>query len=202
MTSLNNPQISFEPIKELLGRNGLAAENIEKIITVLKPLKIKKGNVFSEVGKRTDKLGILIDGLLVAKYEKDNSTDEIISRFYYSPKNIIVASFESFYSDTKANETIEALEDSYLVVINKEDLYNLYKDVLEMNRIGRQLAEQSYILALQRIHQLQAMNVEERLEDFYRCHPELVNRVKVQHLCSYIGTNRNALSKFAAKRRK
>ena len=90
MTSLNNPQISFEPIKELLGRNGLAAENIEKIITVLKPLKIKKGNVFSEVGKRTDKLGILIDGLLVAKYEKDNSTDYfkvlLFTKKYYRSK--------------------------------------------------------------------------------------------------------------------
>jgi CRP-like cAMP-binding protein len=202
MSPLLNLQNTLGPIKELLGKNGIPTENIERIIEVLKPLKLKKEDVFSQAGKHANKLGILIEGLLVAKYEKKNSTDEIVSRFYYSPRNVIVGSFESFYSGTKANETIEALEDSYIVTISREDLYNLYNLVPEMNKIGRQLAEESYILALQRIHQLQAMNVKERLEDFYRCHPELANRIKVQHLCSYIGTNRNALSKLAAKRRK
>ena len=202
MTTPKNFHNTLNPIKELLGKNGLPTESIEKIIAVFKPLKLKKGDVFSETGKRTDKLGILIDGLLVAKYEKNNSADEIISRFYYSPRNIIVASFESFYSGTKANETIEALEDSYLVVINKENLYKFYNEVPEMNKIGRQLAEESYIQALQRIHQLQAMSVRERLEDFYNCHSEIANRIKVQHLCSYIGTNRNALSRLTAKRKK
>lgn len=202
MSNIQSLQNNLVPIKELLGKNGIATDNIEKITAVLKPLKLKKGQVFSQTGKRTDKLGILIEGLLIAKYEKSNSENEIISRFYYSPRNIIVASFESFYSGDKSNETIEALEDSYLTTISREDLYNLYNQIPEMNKIGRQLAEQSYILALQRIHQLQGMNVEERLEDFYQCHPELANRIKVQHICSYIGTNRNALSKFAAKRRK
>lgn len=197
-----NLQNTLKPIKELLGKNGIATDNIEKIISALKPMKLKKGDVFSQPGKRADKLGILVNGLLIAQYEKVTSATEIVSRFYYSPRNIIVASFESFYSGNKSNETIEALEDSYLTTISRDDLYNLYNEIPEMNKIGRQLAEESYILALQRIHQLQAMNVEERLEDFYRCHPELANRVKVQHLCSYIGTNRNALSKFAEKRRK
>lgn len=202
MSTQQNSQNTLTPIKELLGKNGIATNNIEKIISVLKPLKLKKGEVFSQSGKRTDKLGIMVDGLLIAKYERSNSINEIVSRFYYSPRNIIVASFESFYSGNKSNETIEALEDSYLTTISRDDLYSLYNEIPEMNKIGRQLAEQSYILALQRIHQLQGMNVEERLEDFYRCHPELANRIKIQHLCSYIGTNRNALSKFAAKRRK
>ncbi len=202
MSNIQSLQNTLVPIKELLGKNGIAIDNIEKILAVLKPLKLKKGQVFSQTGKRIDKLGILIEGLLIAKYEKTNSENEIISRFYYSPKNIIVTSFESFYSGYKSNETIEALEDSYLTTISREDLYNLYNEIPEMNKIGRQLAEQSYILALQRIHQLQGMNVEERLEDFHRCHPELANRIKIQHLCSYLGTNRNALSKFAAKRRK
>lgn len=197
-----NLQNTLKPIKELLGKNGIATDNIEKIISALKPMKLKKGDVFGQTGKRAEKVGILVNGLLIAKYEKVTSATEIVSRFYYSPRNIIVASFESFYSGNKSNETIEALEDSYLTTISRDDLYNLYNEIPEMNKIGRQLAEESYILALQRIHQLQAMNVKERLEDFYRCHPELANRVKVQHLCSYIGTNRNALSKFAEKRRK
>lgn len=200
MISKKNLQNSLDPIKALLGKNGIATHNIEKIISVLSPLKLKKGEVFSQAGKRADKLGILIDGLLAAKYEKSDSIQEIISRFYYSPRNIIVASFESFYSGKKSNETIEALEDSYLTTISQDDLEDLYNEIPEMNRIGRQLAEESYILALQRIHQLQAMNGKERLEDFQRSYPELANRVKIQYLCSYLGMNRNALSRLMRKK--
>lgn len=202
MTTLKNLQNTLDPIKELLGKNGITTNNIEKIISVLKPLKLKKGDVFSQSGKRTDKLGILVDGLLIAKYERSNSANEIVSRFYYSPRNIIVASFESFYSRNKANETIEALEDSYLTIISREDLYNFYDQIPEMNKIGRQMAEESYILALQRIHQLQAMNAKERLEDFQQSYPELANRIKIQYLCSYLGMNRNALSRLMGKKRK
>jgi CRP/FNR family transcriptional regulator, anaerobic regulatory protein len=195
-------QNKLTSIKELLGKNGIATANIEKIIAVLKPMILKKGEVFNKIGKRADKLGILIEGLLIAKYENASSADDIISRFYYSPRNIIVASFESFYSGNKSNETIEAVEDSYLTVINREDLYSLYNQIPEMNKIGRQLAEESYILALQRIHQLQAMNAKERLENFQQCHPELANRIKIQHLCSYLGVNRNALSRLMGEKRK
>lgn len=202
MAVQQNLQNALDPIKELLGRNGIGTNNIEKIISVLKPLKLKKGDVFSQVGKRTDKLGILVSGLLVAKYESSNSTNEIVSRFYYSPRNTIVASFESFYSGKKANETIEALEDSYLTIVSKEDLYTLYNQIPEMNKIGRQIAEESYILALQRIHQLQTMSAKERLENFQECYPELANRIKIQHLCSYLGINRNALSRLMGQKRK
>lgn len=195
-------QNTFTYIKELLGKNGVAVENIEKIISALKPMNLKKGEVFSQTGKRTNKLGILIDGLLLAKYETPNSKNDIISRFYYSPRNIIVASFESFYHGTISNETIEAVEDSYLTIINKEDLFNLYNEIPEMNIIGRLMAEQSYIFALQRIHQLQGMKVKERIEDFYKCHPELANRLQIQQICSYLGTNRNALAKFTDTKKK
>ncbi len=201
MPPLLNLQNALTPIKELLGKNGIATDKIEKIITVFNPLILKKGDLFSQTGKRTDKLGILINGLLVAKYEKENSVEEIVSRFYYSPRNIIVTSFESLNNNTKANETIEALEDSHLVVITKDNLNKLYDQIPEMNKIGRQLAEQSYILALQRIHQLQVMNAEERFTQFYRDHHEIASKLKVQHLCSYIGVNRNTLSRLAKKKK-
>lgn len=197
-----NLKNTLDPIKELLGKNGIATINVEKIISALSPLKLKKGHVFSQAGKKTDKLGILINGLLVAKYEKESSVEEIVSRFYYSPRNIIVTSFESFINETKANETIEALEDSYLFFITKDALYNLYNTIPEMNKIGRQLAEQSYTFALQRIHQLQTMNAEELLNQFYIDHSEIAAKLQTQHLCSYIGVNRNTLSRLAKKRKK
>ncbi len=175
---------------------SLTEEHVNMISSFLKPLSIKKGEKFCEKGKRTQQLGVLVNGLLIAWYETKGSDKEIVSRFYYTPRNIIVTSFESYYAGTPANETIEAVEDSHMLCITRDELYKLYEDVPEMNTIGRELAEQSYIQALQRIHDLQALTVEERIKAFKENHSELYNRVQRQHLCSYLGTNRNSLARY------
>jgi CRP-like cAMP-binding protein len=177
----------------------LSPESVSRISSLLKPLHIKKGDVFSEIGRKTNRLGILVSGLLYARYESKKSEEEVVSRFYYVPRNIIVTSFESFYNDSKANETIEAIEESYLLYLTKDELYNLYKSIPEMNIIGRELAEQSYIQALQRIHDLQALTVEDRVKEFFKDHSEIYNRVQRKHLCSYLGTNRNSLARYLGK---
>jgi hypothetical protein len=135
-------------------------------------------------------------GLLYAAYDDEKLENEKVSRFFYSPNQLIITSFESFKTQQRANEHITAIEPSYLFCISREGLDELYRLVPEMNFIGRMIAEQSYIQALQRVHTLQALNVEQRLDDFFQRHPGLFNRIQRQHLTSYAGVNRNALATY------
>lgn len=196
MNSSNDPEVI---LLNYFQKFKLSSNNVSKISSILKPLHIKKGETFSEIGKKTNRLGILVSGLLYARYESMVSEDDVVSRFFYVPRNIIVTSFESFYNGTIANETIEAIEESYLLYVEKVELYKLYESIPEMNIIGRELAEQSYIQALQRIHDLQALTVEERVKAFFKDHSEIYNRVQRKHLCSYLGTNRNSLARYFGK---
>jgi CRP/FNR family transcriptional regulator, anaerobic regulatory protein len=198
---INYPNDPKEILMSILKKFSLTSEQFNIISTKLEILHLEKGDMFSEINKRSNRLGILFKGLLMAKYESQSDGEERVSRFFYPPRNIIVTSFESFSQGTVANEGIEAIEESFLFCISKEDLEELYRIIPELNLIGREIAEQSYVQALGRIHALQALSVEEKMEDFFEQHSYLINRVQIQHLCSYLGTHRNALSKFFKKKR-
>lgn len=190
-----------EKIEQYLQENGLTPQSANEIKSHFEPLHLKKGELFCQSGKLTNRLGVLFNGLLCAKYETAISAKETISRFYYQPKNIVVVSFDSFKNKTPANETIEAIEESFLFCLSKESLHSLYETVPEMNSLGRKMAEQSYVQALKRIHDLQTLNVKQRLDKFYIDHPELYGVIQIQHLCSYLGIDRNAYARYSRNTR-
>lgn len=187
----------FESLRQLLNLISVSDETISKITSVLSPLHLTKGEKFCVKGKYSTEIGLLISGMLIATYIKAEETEPVVSRFYYVPKNMVVSSFESFHTQTRTNETIEALEDSYLMTIKRKDLYALYDEIPEMNKIGRQIAEQSYIPALQRIHQLQTMTTEQRFKQFRIEHSEIISKLKVNHICSYMGVHRNSWARYS-----
>jgi CRP-like cAMP-binding protein len=181
---------------DYLKRFKLSQAAIDLIQQKITPIHLQKGETFTQYGKNCRRIGLLVSGLLYASYQPENDGDEIVSRFFYAPDNIIVTSFESFHTEKPSNESIIAIEESYLICLDRKDLYELYENNPEINYVGRQLAEQSYIQALRRVHDLQTMNARQRVKDFLKKHPELFNRVKRQQMASYLGMNRNALTKF------
>lgn len=198
MTTLTDKDTLRRAIHDIAGFGfGLSLEDINLIISKMKPLTIKKGEAFSEKGQTCKRLGILISGLLYAHYETDEKI--IVSRFFYIERNPIVCSFDSFKNIKASNETIQAIEDSYLLCFENSDLKTLYEKIPKMAMIGKSLAEDSYIQALARIHDLQALKPEERLKKFIDEHPGLINRIKRQHIASYTSMNRNLLTQTLKK---
>lgn len=184
---------------------NISSKNIQLIISSMQPLTIDKGENFSEHGKVCNKIGILVSGLLYAYYFTEEG-EQKVSRFFYIPRNdselmstSVVTSFESFRLGINSNETITAIEKSELYCISKNDLEKLYEEIPEMNYIGREIAEHGYIQTLQRVHSLQAVTNEQRFLKFFKDSPELFPRLKIQHITSYLGMNRNEYSKLMKK---
>jgi CRP/FNR family transcriptional regulator, anaerobic regulatory protein len=192
----STPTPQNELLLEYLNKFNLSPTTINLIQNKIIYQWIKKGDKFSSYGKVCKKIGVLLNGLLYASYQPDGDKEEIVSRFFYAPKNLIVTSFESLHTGKAANESITAIEDSFLVCLERDVLNDLYKTNPEINYVGRQIAEQSYIQALQRIHDLQTMDGRQRVQDLFKKNPDLFNRVQKQQMASYLGMNRNALTKF------
>lgn len=184
-------------IHDLLKRFKLSTDCINFITENVETLTLGKGEYFSVHGKYCKRIGLLFKGLLYACYYPQDRTDEVVSRFFYETKNIIVTSFESFTEEKLSEESIIAIEDSYLLCISSEKLFELYDRYPEINYVVRELAQQSYIQAMQRVHNLQTMSSKEKVRDFLSKNPGLFNRVKRQQVASYLGINRNDLTKYA-----
>lgn len=188
----------MKSIEDILKEYNISLDNFKGLSTRLRPLTLKKGDIFIEAGKKNEKIGILINGLLIASYISEKGKEEV-SRFYYPAKNFIVSNHESFYYNKLSSETISAFADSQLFYITKKDLQEIYKDFPEFEKVARVLAEESYINAINRIHELQSLSGKERVEKFMKENKELLNIVNKQHIASYLGINRNDFSKYLSK---
>jgi len=183
---------------KVITRYELTLEQIRELPLRNNPISIRRGESFIDYGEKAKKIGILLNGLLIASYISA-SGDEWVSRFFYPPENFIVSNHEGFYFGVNSTECIRAYEDSNLILIEKEE----FKDLLDKNRAFertvRILAEESYIKAISRIHTFQSLNAEQRIRKFFAEYPELGKKLQRQHIASYLGIHRNILTRFLYK---
>ena len=183
---------------KVISRYQLTLEVIDELQLKNKPVTLRKGETFIGYGEKTKRIGILLNGLLYASYMTD-SGNEWISRFFYPPNNFIVSNHDSFYFGRNSSECIRVYEDSELVYIEKDEFKNLLDNNRRFERTVRILAEESYIQAMARIHSFQSLNAEQRIRKFFAENPELGNKLKRQHIASYLGIHRNILTRFLYK---
>ena len=192
------PPNFLDTFQKVLSGFQIDKQDLLTIFSHLKYIEIKKGESFCQAGKTCNRLGILFKGLLMAKFDTEKGKLNI-SRFFYFPSNIIVTSFESFKTKKPTDESIVALEDCKMLYLTTEDLEQLHSSVPSINKIARHFAEDSYINALHRIHDLQVLNNEERIAKFYSTKTELFNRINKINIASYLRVNRNDLTNTITK---
>ena len=183
---------------KIISRYKLTLELIESIDLINEKVILKKGESFIDYGQKTQKIGILISGLLYSTYISVNGT-EWISRFFFPPNNFIISNHRSFYLGKNSSEAIRAYEDSELICIEKEEFKYLLDNNPKFERTVRILAEESYIQAMERIHSFQSLNAEERIRKFFIEYPDLGKKLQRQHIASYLGIHRNILTRFLYK---
>ena len=104
---------------------------------------------------------------------------EITFQFFFD--NEIVSSFESFYLNQPSDCSLEALEDSQLLKLSKADFELLCQRFITYR--GRMLK------------QLQQSPLE-RYQDLLENEPELIERVPLHEIASYIGITPVSLSRI------
>lgn len=183
---------------KVISRYNLTLKLISKLNLKHEPVTLKKGESFIDYGEQTNKIGILISGLLYATYVAESGA-EWISRFFFPPNNFIVSNHRGFYSGKDSTESIKAYEDSELLYFEKDEFETLLDTDQMFERTVRILAEESYIQAMDRIHSFQSSNAEERIRKFFNENPELGAKLQRQHIASYLGIHRNILTRFLYK---
>lgn len=130
----------------------------------------------------------IVEGLARSFYLK-NDTD-ITSRFLRENELIIHL----------ANENVELIEDSSLIVIPNELLSNLQKKYPELNLVMRVLAEHNYISSEERSYSMRMKSARERYEGLLRTDPQIFLRVPLKHIASYLGMKPETLSRIRSQR--
>ncbi|HUH25654.1 MAG TPA: Crp/Fnr family transcriptional regulator [Flavobacterium sp.] len=118
--------------------------------------------------------------------------------FWFGSEGATVVSMNSYVNNKPSYETIELLEDCILYQINSETLQNLYKTDIEIANWGRKFAEDELIKSEERLISLQFKSAKERYLDLIQHHPNLIQRVALGHIASYLGITQVSLSRIRA----
>ena len=176
----------------VLGSLSIAA--VEKISAHASIVNYAKGSILIHADKVEPNFYILESG--IARAYSDGVNQQIT--FWFGQSGSILFSFNSYINNKPGYENIELLEDSVLIQISSKDLFSLYNDDLEIANWGRKIIEQELIATERRLIDRSFKAAAERYEDFLRQSPELIKRVALKHIASFLGVTQVTLSRIRA----
>lgn len=118
--------------------------------------------------------------------------------FWFGMEGAPVLSMNSYISGKKSYETVELLENCELYKFDISELRALYEKDVHLANWGRKLAEQELVKTEERLIAMQFKTAQERYADLIRKQPELLLRVQLRHIASYLGMSQVSLSRIRA----
>ena len=171
----------------------LTAEEIEETKAMLKIKKLNKGDFFVESGTIQKELGFVVEGLLRRFYINDKGSDittGFIKEYEY------VTDYPAFINQKPTKNFLQCLEPSVVVAISYEGIQTSYQQFKNGQLYGRLMAEKVLTLYNDRIEGFLFLTAEERYLKFISEYPDLMNRVSLTHLSSFLGIERQSLSRI------
>lgn len=114
----------------------------------------------------------------------------------FAVENEWIADLGSFYSEKPSKLFIEAIEPSFILQIEKQDLLYLFVNVPKFDRNFRVIIEEKFIELQNRLLQNISSNANQRYLDFLEQYPQLALRLPNTQIASYLGITPEFLSKI------
>lgn len=153
---------------------------------------VNKGDYLLREGQHCQYIWFVETGACRAFHDKD--AREINTAFYF--ENTFFTDIKSLRTNTSAEYNLQAMEKTTLWKWHKDTLSHLYQLSPEITAFGRQWLEHLLIVQETHIQRLTKNTPEERYQAILTHHPELVQRVPLTQLCSYLGISRETLSRI------
>lgn len=118
----------------------------------------------------------------------------------FAVENWWIGDIGSFHSEKPSKLYIEAMENSIILQIRKEDQLRLFVEHPKFNRIFRVFTENALVSFQNRVLQNISSTAEERYLDFIARYPHLFNRISNVQIASYLGVTPEFLSTIRKKR--
>lgn len=179
--------------KHLEEKINLSADGKEIIKSCFIPKTLKKRKLLLQEGNVCKYMAFVAKGLLKT-YNVDEKGNEFVNQF--TPEGWWTSDMNSFFSMQPANYTIDALEDSALLLITVEDFENLTLRVPNMDRYFRLLFQNSLITKERRLVNSHMLTAEEKYKHLIENSPNLINRVPQNLLASYLGLSPATVSRL------
>ena len=161
-------------------------------IPYLKRKTLKKGEFFLKEGKISNEIAFIEKGILRLFYLSEGK--EINNYFFL--ENDYAVSYLDFLKNRASRYYIQALEDCELFTFNAQSLQIAYDNSKNWERFGRIIAESVYAIATNRFESFLFLSAKERYLQMIKDYPRFIERIPLYHIASYLGIERESLSRI------
>ncbi|MBB6371981.1 Crp/Fnr family transcriptional regulator [Chryseobacterium shigense] len=174
----------------------ISDEKLEKYSSAFKIEKIKKKEFLLKEGDICEAEGFVLNGCLKV-FRTDKNADEQI--LYFGIENWWISDIDSFINKIPSQLNIQAIEDSEILLISKEDKERLYQEIPEIERLMRLKFQMSIIALQRRIIDNLSKPSDERYQDFLKEYPKTAHRLTNIQIAAYLGVTPEFISRIRRK---
>ena len=169
----------------------LEDEEISFLKSVFKERKVRRRQFILQEGDVCKVNSFVVEGCFRMYMVDENGKEHNLQ---FSVENWWIGDIGSFHSEQPSKLYIEAMENSVILQIKKENQLKLFVDFPKFNRIFRVFTEKALISFQRRVLQNISSTAEERYLDFIERYPYFFNRISNVQIASYLGVTPEFLS--------
>lgn len=182
--------------KNIAEKVALTDEEFSALRHYFKEVKVKKKKDLLRVGEVCRQLAFVTKGALRSYTIDEQGYEKVV---LIALENYWIGDLMSFITGNPSSTAIEAMEDTELLVISNFDLERIYLEVPKMERFFRKLFEKAYINALGRYNSVVSDAAEIRYQNLFVSHPDIMQRIPLIYIASYLGVTPETLSRLRKK---
>ena len=171
----------------------LTETDLSQFASRLTSKELKKRDIFLQAGKVQNAIGFITKGL-IRSFFIDQEGNDITVGFY--SEGDYATHYPSFIMQKPSCYSIQCLEPTSMVCLSFKEMQLSYQQSVGFEKYGRLIAEKILNRQQARIESFIFQTAEERYLDFIEHHPTLYNRVSLSLLCSYLGIERQTLTRI------
>jgi len=168
-------------------------EEWEQYASMFRVRKVAKKAVLLNEGAVCRDVFFVCSGLLRI-YFIDHHGEE--KTFHFSLENTFATDYESLLKVVPAHYSIQAMEDTTVVLMSLEMLQSGYQILQNGEKLGRLLAETYFFLLSDKIRAIYTQSPLERYNSMNTAYPGIVQRIPQHYLASYLNISSVHLSRL------
>ena len=172
----------IEMLKAVISQHAdLNEDEWNEILPHFIPLIVPKNTKLVQLGKVATDMYFIRKGAIRSYYLHD--VEELNNEFYF--EGSFATSLTSFVNEAPSKLAVETIEESELLCLNKKAYDKLNNTIAKINAFTRHISERALQELYSNYHLLFA-DPEDRVHIVMSVQPELINRVPLQHLASFL----------------
>lgn len=154
--------------------------------------KLRKRQYFLQEGDVCKYQAFVVKGLLRSYTIDDKGNDHILQ---FATEGWWLADLSSYLNNEPSFLNMDALEDSELLLLNKEAWEKAMKEIPSLEHYFRIIIQNHLVATQKRLLQSLTETAEEKYNRFLKTYPECVPRIPQHMIASYLGVSRETLSR-------